>query len=134
MRKTIFTVSICLLFGGGVALVRSVNHMKWIDYTPTEIHQIALSIESFMDLNGRYPTNLLELKADKNAPPNGAVLQLLDGISGNDFEYRNLSNGFVLVAAKAPALFSPSERITNRFQAADPFGNEVKFKAMSSTN
>jgi hypothetical protein len=126
MRKAICVAVICLLCGGGISLVRSVNHMKWVDYTTSEIHQIALSIESFKDLNGKYPTNLFELKADKNAPVGGAVLQLLNGVSGNHYEYHGLSNGFVLAATKSPSLFSPSERMTNWFQGDDPFSNEVK--------
>jgi hypothetical protein len=67
------------------------------------------------------------LKVDKNAPPGGAVLQLLDGISGNHYEYHGFSNGFVLAATKSPSLFSPSERMTNWFQGEDPFSKEVKF-------
>ena len=127
MKKQLLTkvvvVIVCVL-GGVVFLMRGLNHMKWLDYTPSEIRDLALSVESFRDETGAYPKELSQL-ADENGPPSSRrIAHLLKGVSGNQYHYYSTSNGFVISAIKSPSIFSRSEFVESRFQTGNLFNDK----------
>ena len=107
-----------------VFLIRSVNHMKWLDYTPSEIRELALGVESFRDENGEYPADLSKI-ADENGTSSARnIARLLNGVSGNRYGYHSVSNGFVISAAKSSGLFSRSESIETQFETGNLFNDK----------
>lgn len=109
-RSTIFLtiagvlLGLCLI---AAAVVRDVKYMIWVDYTPGEIKRLAVAIQEFHRENGFYPTQFSELFTTPTSHDDAYLKRILAGQTlGNQYNFKVVTNGFVITAKKSAGLFS----------------------------
>lgn len=107
-------------------VVRDLKHKAWIEYTPGEINRLAVGVEAFREEQGAYPSQLSELQSVSGLQDKEYLSGLLAGKSGNQYQYRTASNGFVITVTKSARWFSKDEAMEKFFEHGKTLGGEVQ--------
>jgi hypothetical protein len=116
-------LSLCLIVA---IVVRDLKHRTWMEYTPGEIDRLAVGVEAFREEQGAYLGKLSELQTVPGLHDKEYLSEILAGKSGNQYQYRTVSNGFVITVTKSARLFSKDEVMEKFFKPGETLGGEVK--------
>lgn len=107
-------------------VIRDVKHMSWMEYTPGEINRLAVGIEEFREEKGAYPSKLSELQTVSDLYDKEYLRELLAGKSGNQYQYRTASNGFVITVTKNARWFFKGEVMEKFYKPGEILNGEVQ--------
>lgn len=107
-------------------VIRDLKHKSWMEYTPGEINRLAVAVEAFREEQGAYPSKLSEMQTVSGLHDKEYLSELLAGKSGNQYQYRTASNGFVITVTKSARLFSKEEAMEKFFESGKNLGGEVQ--------
>ncbi len=107
-------------------VIRDLKHKSWMEYTPGEINRLAVGVEAFREEQGVYPGKLSELQTVSGLHDKEYLSELLAGKSGNQYQYRAASSGFVITVTKSAGLFSKEEAMEKFFEPGKTLGGEVQ--------
>jgi len=107
-------------------VIRDVKHMSWMEYTPGEINRLAVGIEEFREEQGAYPSKLSELQTVSDLYDKEYLSELLAGKSGNQYQYRTSSNGFIITVTKTARWFFKGEVMEKFYKPGEVLNGEVQ--------
>ena len=129
MKRVVTIIAVAgalILFFIAAIVVRDLKHKTWMEYTPGEIDRLAVGVEAFQEEQGAYPGKLSELQTVPGLHDKEYLSEILAGKSGNQYQFRTESNGFVITVSKSARLFSKKEVMEKFFKAGETLGREVK--------
>jgi len=107
-------------------VIRDVKHKSWMEYTPGEINRLAVGIEEFREERGAYPSKLSELQTVSDLYDKEYLSELLAGKSGNQYQYRTASNGFIITVTKTARWFFKGEVMEKFYKPGEILNGEVQ--------
>src|SRR5216117_4038847 len=118
-RKVIVTVVICLglfLFLLLAGMVRDPELMNRADTIEAGISHLADEIEIYEGNHERYPSSLVELESEKDSEQRARVNRILHDRFGNNYEYKLLTNRFVIIVTTPDRWFGKGKRIERAYK------------------
>jgi len=107
-------------------VIRDVKHKSWMEHTPGEIKRLAIGVEEFREEKGAYPSKLSELQTVSDLYDKEYLSELLAGKSGNQYQYRTASNGFVITVTKNARWFFKGEVMEKFYKPGEILNGEVQ--------
>ena len=107
-------------------IIRDLKHRSWMEYTSGEINRLAVGVEAFHEEQGVFPEKLSDLQNVPGLHHKEYLMEILAGQSGSQYQYRVVSNGFVITVIKSAQLLSKNEVMEKFFEKGVALGGEVE--------
>jgi hypothetical protein len=118
-RKYLFgglTVLAVVLLVLAFWMFRGVQEKAWYDYARTSISQLAVFVESYNAISGRYPSSFSEMLKEPEFATNRIFRPAVAGMEGTRYSYALSNASFSIVASRQATWLLGSKDLVVQFR------------------